>query len=113
MERCVQESSDLPANLRLARQPGRGERKVGALREPHAEALEAWRRRRRSYNSKTKTSPKKDMLSVWWNSMGIVYWELIPVNSTVPAAVYYMQLDRVALVLEESQDKVCLLHDNP
>nr|CDJ80805.1 Transposase domain containing protein [Haemonchus contortus] len=52
------------------------------------------------------------MLSVWWNTKGIVHWELLPPNSTVNAEVYCAQLDRVAAALGERQRKVYFLHDN-
>lgn len=31
---------------------------------------------------------KKVLLSVWWGINGIIYWELLPTNSTITAEIY-------------------------
>jgi [histone H3]-lysine36 N-dimethyltransferase SETMAR len=62
--------------------------------------------------AKPELHPKKVMLSVWWNVNGVVYWELLPANSTVNAQTYCEQLDRVAAKLHGKQDRVYFLHDN-
>lgn len=59
--------------------------------------------------------PKKIMLSVWWDSEGIVHWELLPDGDTITATVYCEQLDRVAEALREirpNRKRTILLHDN-
>ena len=65
--------------------------------------------RRRSWvgpSEQPKTIPKpeihaqKTMLSVWWGVHGIVYWELLPPNTTVTAKVYCNQLDNLKAQLE-------------
>lgn len=64
---------------------------------------------------KPELHPKKVMLSVWWGVRGVVYWELIPNNKTVTAAVYCAQLDKLKAQLEAKhpeQRKVHFLHDN-
>jgi len=39
--------------------------------------------------------PKKVMLSVWWDSEGVIHHELLPTNDTVTAASYCDQLERL------------------
>lgn len=56
--------------------------------------------------------PKKVMLSIWWNVNGPIHWELLPTGTTVTAALYCEQLDRLAKKLNGIQDKVYFLHDN-
>lgn len=59
--------------------------------------------------------PRKIMLSVWWDSEGIVYWEFLPTGNTINAQVYCEQLDRVAEALKENRphrEQITLLHDN-
>jgi histone-lysine N-methyltransferase SETMAR len=55
---------------------------------------------------------KKIMLSVFWDSHGVIYWELV--DRTVNSEVYCAQLDRVANSLFDlgREDPVILLHDN-
>ncbi len=55
---------------------------------------------------------KKTMLCCWWNSKGVIHWELMPSNSTVNSDVYCTQLEAVARKLRGKQRKVHLLHDN-
>lgn len=59
--------------------------------------------------------PKKIMLSVWWDSEGIIHWELLPDGYTITADVYCEQLDRVQEALREKRSHRAqhfLLHDN-
>lgn len=58
---------------------------------------------------------KKVMLSVWWDIHGVVYWELLPHNTTITAEVYCAQLDNLKATLlaqRPEHDKVYFLHDN-
>ena len=55
---------------------------------------------------------KKVMLCVWWGARGIIHWELLPINSTVTAETYCMQLDSVAEKLKRNNQEVFFLHDN-
>jgi len=55
---------------------------------------------------------KKAMLCVWWGVRGIIHWEVLPRNTTITAAVYCEQLDRVAAKLRRQQGRVWYLHDN-
>lgn len=64
---------------------------------------------------KPEIHQKKVMLSVWWGVRGVVYWELLPNNTTVTAEVYCAQLDKLKEQLSfdrPEQQKVYFLHDN-
>lgn len=55
------------------------------------------------------------MLSVWWDSSGVIYWKLLPANTTITAVKYCEQLDRLALKIFElrpGMSRVRFLHDN-
>ena len=81
-------------------------------------------RRRRSWTdaasppattAKAEMHQRKVMLSVWWDSKGIVYWELLPQNVTVTSQVYCTQLDRLATSFAQKRPNVShvrFLHDN-
>lgn len=59
--------------------------------------------------------PKKVMLCVWWGVKGVLYWELLPTNTTVTAQVYTAQLEKLKarIVTEHPElDKIYFLHDN-
>ena len=55
---------------------------------------------------------RKIMMSVFWGSTGVIYWELL--DRTVNSEVYCEQLDRVSRILEEAgrEEPVVFLHDN-
>ena len=67
---------------------------------------------------KPELHPHKVMLCVWWNSTGILHWELMPENLTVTAEIYTDQLSRVQAALIEkhpatvNRKGILLLHDN-
>ena len=42
--------------------------------------------------SKADIHQKKVMLSVWWDSKGIVYFELLPRNQTITSNIYFRKL---------------------
>ena len=59
------------------------------------------------------------MLCIWWDQLGVVYYELLKPNETITGALYRTQLMRLSRVLKEKHahyysrhDKVILLHDN-
>ncbi len=55
------------------------------------------------------------MLSVWWDVKGVIYFELLPLNTTVDATLYCAQMNRLQVALKKERpyrDKVQLLHDN-
>lgn len=52
---------------------------------------------------------------MWWDTEGIVYWELRPEGETINADIYCAQLDRVGEALAEKRphrENILLLHDN-
>ena len=62
---------------------------------------------------------KKLMLCIWWDQLGVVYYELLKPNETITGALYRTQLMRLSRVHKEKRahyysrhDKVILLHDN-
>ena len=59
------------------------------------------------------------MLCIWWDQLGVVYYELLKPNETITGALYRTQLMRLSRALKEKRayyysrhDKVILLHDN-
>lgn len=59
--------------------------------------------------------PRQEMLSVWWDAKGVVYFELLPHHVTITAAYYCSQLQRLNEELSKvrpGQDKILFLHDN-
>lgn len=59
--------------------------------------------------------PQKVMLSVWWDCKGVIHFELLPPNTTITAALYCEQLDRVSQAMAEKRPNhgvVRFLHDN-
>lgn len=62
---------------------------------------------------------EKIMLCIWWDQLGVVYYELLQPNETVTGALYRTQLMRLSRALKqkrpqynERHDKVILQHDN-
>lgn len=58
---------------------------------------------------------KKTMLCVWWNTQGIVHYELLPSGQTVDSKLYCLQLARVNQALianKRNPEETRLLHDN-
>lgn len=81
------------------------------------------RRKRQWVDAETKAErepkqplhPQKIMLSVFWDSKGIVMFELLPQNTTINANFYCAQLDRLQQKLAETRPErqnTILLHDN-
>lgn len=61
----------------------------------------------------------KLMLCIWWDQLGVVYYELLQPNHTITGDLYRRQLMRLCRALKEKRpqyeqrhDKVILLHDN-
>lgn len=67
-------------------------------------------------SSKPSTHPEKVLLCCWWDFKGVVYYELLPPNTTVTSELYCSQLDRLDAALHEKRSQyngdVILLHDN-
>lgn len=62
---------------------------------------------------------KKLMLCIWWDQLGVIYFELLKPNETINGDRYRLQLMRLNRALkekrsqyEERHEKVILLHDN-
>lgn len=66
--------------------------------------------------TKACAHPQKIMLCIWWNSEGVLYYELLPRGESITANVYCQQLRRLADAIQEKQPTrlgaVKLLHDN-
>lgn len=58
--------------------------------------------------------PKKVMLSVWWDSQGVIFFQLLPPNTTINAVFYCNQLQQLAdqLIIKRPRRSVKFLHDN-
>jgi len=61
----------------------------------------------------------KELMCIWWDQLGIVYYELLKSNETITGTLYWTQLMRLSRVLKEKRahyysrhDKIILLHDN-
>mgnify|MGYP003334104996 CR=1 FL=1 len=61
----------------------------------------------------------KLMLCIWWDQLGVIYYELLKPNETITGDRYRLQLMRLSRALKdkrpqfrERHDKVILLHDN-
>ena len=59
------------------------------------------------------------MLCIWWDQVGVVYYELLQPNETVTDDRYQLQLMRLSRELKEKRpqyeqrhDKIILQHDN-
>ncbi|CAH2108047.1 unnamed protein product [Euphydryas editha] len=62
---------------------------------------------------------KKVMLCIWWDQLGVVYYELLNPSETITGTLYRTQLMRLSRALKEKRpqyysrhDKIILLHDN-
>ena len=59
--------------------------------------------------------PKKRMLCIWWCVKGVIYWELLPENTTLDAIRYCAQLEKLeSEVVKQGLfgGKICFQHDN-
>jgi histone-lysine N-methyltransferase SETMAR len=64
---------------------------------------------------KVPLHPEKRMLSVWWDVQGVVYWELLPPNTTITASKYRAHLNKVAAEFAKKRSKngqIYYQHDN-
>lgn len=65
--------------------------------------------------AKPEVHQRKVMLSVWWDSQGVLLFELLPPNRTITADYYCEQLERLReeiIRLRPLQRQVRFLHDN-
>lgn len=72
-----------------------------------------------SSTAKPNIHGAKIMLCIWWDQLGVVYYELLQPNEKITGEVYRRQLMRLSRALKEKRpqyadrhDKVILLHDN-
>ena len=64
---------------------------------------------------KPSLHPKKRMLCVWWGVHGVLYWELLPPNTTINADKYVRQLQSLAAQVQTTglkRSKIYFQHDN-
>ena len=64
---------------------------------------------------KTNLHPEKIMLSVWWDFQSIIYFELLPPNTTIDCKLYCNQLQNLKVVLQvkrPERHKIRLLYDH-
>lgn len=64
---------------------------------------------------KADLHPRKVLLSVWWDVRGVIHFELLPANTSITAAYYCAQLERLRQKLAEARpgrEKIYFLHDN-
>ncbi|GJQ72255.1 hypothetical protein Trydic_g3346 [Trypoxylus dichotomus] len=61
----------------------------------------------------------KVMLCIWWNQIGVIYYELLKPNETITGERYRLQLMRLSRALrkrrlqyEQGREEVILQHDN-
>ena len=62
-------------------------------------------------NEPAQTTPKRDIhqkqvMSVWCDFKGIVYFELLPDNTTINSEVYCNQLDKLSDALKEKRPEL-------
>jgi len=69
--------------------------------------------------AKPNIHEKKLMLCIWWDQLGVVYYELLNPSETITGNLYRTQLMRLSRALKEKRpqyysrhDKIILLHDN-
>ena len=72
--------------------------------------------RKETLHTRTCAHPQKIILCIWWNSEGVLYYELLPRVVTITADIYCQQLKRLADTIQEKEPirlrDVMLLHDN-
>ncbi|GBP83919.1 Mariner Mos1 transposase [Eumeta japonica] len=69
--------------------------------------------------TKLNINGKKLMLCIWWDQLGVVYYELLNPSEMITGTLYRTQLMRLSRALKEKRpqyysrhDKIILLHDN-
>ena len=56
--------------------------------------------------AKPKLTPRKVMLSVWWDWKGIVHYELLPSGQTIDSNLYCQQLERLRQAIEKTRPEL-------
>lgn len=68
--------------------------------------------------AKAGLHPKKIMLSVWWDYKGVLYYELLPQNTTINSTKYCSQIDKLKEEIDRkrsvlvNRNGVVFHHDN-
>lgn len=72
-----------------------------------------------STTAKPNIHGAKLMLCIWWDQLGVIYYELLQPNETIAGSLYRTQLMRLSRALKEKRpqyaqrhDKIILQHDN-
>ena len=66
-------------------------------------------------DQKPELHGKKVLLCCWWDQTGMIYWELMPTNTTITSDVYIRQLRNLKKKYElcrPGNKQLLLLHDN-
>ncbi|GBP86742.1 Mariner Mos1 transposase [Eumeta japonica] len=63
---------------------------------------------------KTEYSWKKLMLCIWWDQLGVVYYELLNPSEIIIGTLHRIQLMKLSRNLKEKRphDKIIIVHDN-
>ena len=55
---------------------------------------------------------KNSLLCIWWDQLGVVYYELLNPNETITRALYRTQLMRLSRALKEKRAHYYSRHEN-
>ena len=58
--------------------------------------------------TKTYVHPQKIMLCIWWNSKGVLYYELLHQGITMTADIYCQPLRRLAVAIQKNDLQDCM-----
>ncbi|UYV83676.1 SETMAR [Cordylochernes scorpioides] len=93
-----------------------GGRKVDSLRQPKAQKIPG---HASASTAKPNIHGKKLMLCIWWDQLGVIYYELLQPNETITGERYQQQLMQLSRALKikhplyaKRHDKVIYQHDN-
>jgi histone-lysine N-methyltransferase SETMAR len=62
--------------------------------------------------AKRERFENKDLLCVWWNYEGLIYYEVVPDGRMINAEVYSQQLEKMYTVLLEKYPALMLLQQD-
>ena len=66
----------------------------------------SWSKKDQPAQTTSKSDIHHKMFSVWWDFKGIVYFELLPDNTTINSEVYCNQLDKLSDALKEKRPEL-------
>ena len=81
-------------------------RKMGCIQQRQTQEVMEQKRWTGSNHFQSRYSPKKVMLSVWWDFKGIVFFELLPDNTTINSEVYCHQLGKLNDALQQKRSEL-------